>query len=256
MRRYDTSRRELFEQVERQHLLPLPSERFSFCELARVTVNIDYHVAFDFHFYSVPNQLRYETEPVVELRVTSTTIEVLFKNRRITSHARSYTGLQDGRRHPLTCLVEAADNIAYVTGDIEGVLKKGLVDYATIFSTLEEVESAESKERIKKYLAEIYKEYRGWYARIRRGRAPSSGSKQPRMYLSRSLTNCDSRDGRRASLGAVMAPPPIHGPRGGRSGSVDKRPRKSSTLVKANFPKHCTVLLAARPSSTPKEPHQ
>jgi transposase len=90
MRRYGASRRELFEQVERQHLLPLPSERFSFCEFARATVNIDYHVAFDFHFYSVPYQLRYETEPVVELRVTSTTIEVLFKNRRITSHARSY----------------------------------------------------------------------------------------------------------------------------------------------------------------------
>jgi hypothetical protein len=89
MRRYGASRRELFEQVERQHLLPLPRERFSFCEFARATINIDHHVAFDFHFYSVPYQLRYETEPVVELRVTSTTIEVLFKNRRITSHART-----------------------------------------------------------------------------------------------------------------------------------------------------------------------
>jgi transposase len=90
MRRYGASRRELFEQVERQHLQPLPAERFAYCVFARATVNIDYHVAYDDHAYSVPYQLRYEHDAVVDLRVTATTIEVLHKNRRVASHARSY----------------------------------------------------------------------------------------------------------------------------------------------------------------------
>jgi transposase len=94
MRRYGVSRRELFEQVERQHLQPLPPERFAYCTFARATVNIDYHVEHDDHFYSVPYQLRYEKDPVVDLRVTATTIEVLHKGRRVASHARSYVKYQ------------------------------------------------------------------------------------------------------------------------------------------------------------------
>lgn len=90
MRRYSMSRRELFERSERAHLRPLPSERFAYCSFERATINIDYHVAFDDHFYSVPCQLRYDHGPVVELRVTAGTIEVLHKNRRVASHARSY----------------------------------------------------------------------------------------------------------------------------------------------------------------------
>ena len=90
MRRYGMSRRELFERSERAHLRPLPSERFAYCSFERATINIDYHVAFDDHFYSVPYQLRYEHDPIVELRVTAGTIEVLYKNRRVASHARSY----------------------------------------------------------------------------------------------------------------------------------------------------------------------
>jgi transposase len=94
MRRYGMSRRELFERVERQHLQPLPSERFAYCTFVHATVNIDYHVECDDHFYSVPYQLRYEEKPVVELRVTAGTIEVLHKNRRVASHARSYAKYQ------------------------------------------------------------------------------------------------------------------------------------------------------------------
>jgi transposase len=41
----------------------------------------------DHHYYSVPYQLIKEQ---VDVRLTSTTVEVLFKNRRVASHARSY----------------------------------------------------------------------------------------------------------------------------------------------------------------------
>lgn len=100
MRRYGVSRRELFEGSERAHLQPLPSERFAYCSFERATVNIDYHIAYDEHFYSVPYQLRYEHDAVVELRVTAGTIEVLHKNRRVASHARSYA------KHRHTTLAE------------------------------------------------------------------------------------------------------------------------------------------------------
>lgn len=71
-------------------LQPLPSERFAYCTFVHAAVNIDYHVEYDDHFYSVPYQLCHEEPPFVELRVTTGTIEVLHKNRRVASHARSY----------------------------------------------------------------------------------------------------------------------------------------------------------------------
>jgi hypothetical protein len=50
-------------------------------------VNIDYHVAFEGHYYSVPHQ--HVGEPV-ELRITATTLEVLLRRVRIAAHARSH----------------------------------------------------------------------------------------------------------------------------------------------------------------------
>lgn len=90
MRQYGVSRRELFERVERVALLPLPTERFAYCDFAKATVNIDYHFVYDDHFYSVPYQLRYEKVPVVELRATANTIEVFYRNKRVASHIRNY----------------------------------------------------------------------------------------------------------------------------------------------------------------------
>ena len=49
-------------------------------------VNIDYHVAFEGHYYSVPHQ---HVGAAVELRVTATTLEVLLRRQRIAAHARS-----------------------------------------------------------------------------------------------------------------------------------------------------------------------
>jgi len=52
----------------------------------RAKVNIDYHVAFDTNFYSVPYNLVHE---VVEVRSTPTTVEILHKGQRVASHLRS-----------------------------------------------------------------------------------------------------------------------------------------------------------------------
>ena len=88
MRTYDASRRELFERLDKPALLPLAS-RFVYAEWTRCTVHIDYHVAVDGHFYSVPYELRIDDKHV-EARATVTTVEIFSKGRRVASHVRSY----------------------------------------------------------------------------------------------------------------------------------------------------------------------
>jgi transposase len=86
-RKLPGSRAEMFESVDRPALQPLPAERYSFAEWKPARVNIDYHVELDRHYYSVPYSL---VGQKVELRYTSTTVEVLHRGVRVASHPRSY----------------------------------------------------------------------------------------------------------------------------------------------------------------------
>ena len=83
----DTTRRQMFEDIDKPALNPLPSAPYIYAEWKKARVNIDYHIEFDRHYYSVPYQLRKEQ---VDVRYTETTLEVLFKNKRVASHRRSY----------------------------------------------------------------------------------------------------------------------------------------------------------------------
>lgn len=67
-------------------LRPLPVSAFVIAEWKKATVNIDYHVEFESNYYSVPHPL---IHPVVELRITRRTVEVLAKGKRVASHPRS-----------------------------------------------------------------------------------------------------------------------------------------------------------------------
>jgi transposase len=80
-------RAELFASLDRPALQALPTERYSFAEWKRAKVNIDYHVELDRHFYSVPYAL---VGRQVELRYTSTTVEIIHKGVRVASHPRGY----------------------------------------------------------------------------------------------------------------------------------------------------------------------
>lgn len=76
-----------------------------------------------------------------------------FKNDQATFDAlRNATGLSGYIRHPLTYLMEAADDIAYATGDLEDVLKKGLVDYDTILEVLKSIDDEASLKLVASYL--------------------------------------------------------------------------------------------------------
>lgn len=81
------TRRELFESLDRPELRPLPRRRYEHAQWASPKVNIDYHVAVEGHYYSVPYQLAHKR---VEARFTDFTVEVFFKGKRVASHRRSY----------------------------------------------------------------------------------------------------------------------------------------------------------------------
>jgi transposase len=87
MQKLGVSRRQLYEQLDRPVLKPLPTQRYEIADWKWCTVNIDYHVEVDHHFYSVQHPLRGER---VEARFTTSTVEIIYKGKRITSHRRSY----------------------------------------------------------------------------------------------------------------------------------------------------------------------
>lgn len=82
------SRKSLYEELDKPALRPLPTNTYEFCEFKKASINVDYHFAFEQHCYSVPFKYRFAK---VELRITSTTIEVFAEGKRIASHSRKYT---------------------------------------------------------------------------------------------------------------------------------------------------------------------
>ena len=89
LQRLGVSRRTLYERIDRPALRPLPATRYVVAEWKPCRVNIDYHVEVARHPYSVPYQLIHEQ---VEARFTTTTVELFYKGRRITSHRRRSDG--------------------------------------------------------------------------------------------------------------------------------------------------------------------
>lgn len=87
MKGYGKSRRELFEEVEKGALRPLPSERYRHREHCRMKAGFNYHVYLkaDMHYYSVPYRYRGER---VDVFYSEKTVEIYRKNERIALHPR------------------------------------------------------------------------------------------------------------------------------------------------------------------------
>ncbi len=86
MRVYGASRRELFDRYDKPALRPLPATRFVTSEWKTARINIDYHVEYDHHLYSVPCTLLRQS---VDIRATAMTVEIYLRGERVASHARS-----------------------------------------------------------------------------------------------------------------------------------------------------------------------
>jgi len=85
------SRKSAFESMDRPALNPLPVAPYQFAEWKKATVNVDYHIEVDRHYYSVAHAL---IKKKIDVRITDKTIECFYKNKRVASHIRSY---QKGR---------------------------------------------------------------------------------------------------------------------------------------------------------------
>ena len=91
-RHLGTSRRALFDEIERPALKPLPVEPYVYAEWKERKVAFDYHVEVEHHYYSVPYTLLRET---VWVRVAAQTVEVFHRGNRVAVHLRA----SSDRRH-------------------------------------------------------------------------------------------------------------------------------------------------------------
>jgi len=81
------SRRELYEQVDKPALKPLPATPYEFAIWKKARINIDYHIDYDGHYYSVSHHL-YPAD--VMIRATEKAIEIFLGGERVTLHPRSH----------------------------------------------------------------------------------------------------------------------------------------------------------------------
>jgi len=80
------SRLSQFETLEKPTLRPLPQLPYEFAEWKKATPGIDYHIALDNHYYSVPYTLIKKT---LDVRYTHHTIEAFYQGKRVASHLRN-----------------------------------------------------------------------------------------------------------------------------------------------------------------------
>lgn len=87
MKHIGSSRKDLYEKYEKPILGKLPQEPFEIYIWKKAKVNIDYHVEFERHYYSVPYSFIHKE---VEIRVTKDMVEIYNSNKKIITHKRSY----------------------------------------------------------------------------------------------------------------------------------------------------------------------
>jgi transposase len=80
------SRANLFAEIERLALRPLPAKSYEFATWRKAKVHLDYHVEVDHSFYSVPYKLIGKT---VEARLTANIIEIFHRQSLVATHRRS-----------------------------------------------------------------------------------------------------------------------------------------------------------------------
>jgi transposase len=81
------SRRELYEQVDKPALKPLPVTPYEFAIWKKAKISIDYHVDYDGHYYSVSHHL-YPADVMV--RAAEKTIAIFLSGEQVALHPRSH----------------------------------------------------------------------------------------------------------------------------------------------------------------------
>jgi transposase len=85
IRHLGKSRQELFDTLDRPALRPVPFKPYEYREFKLLKVSIDYHIALDHAFYSVPYQLIHKK---VEVWYSDTTVSICYEGREVALHPR------------------------------------------------------------------------------------------------------------------------------------------------------------------------
>jgi len=87
LQRYNYTRNELFNTLEKDALGKLPQDAYVYREYQKATVGNDYHVKLHGHYYSVPNNL---VKNEIDIWYTTNMIECYYQGKCIAKHVRSY----------------------------------------------------------------------------------------------------------------------------------------------------------------------
>jgi len=79
-------RKELFEQLDKPVLKPLPATPYEYTDIHRAKVGIDYHVLYREHFYSVPHV---HVGHQVYVHATQRLVRIYYQNECIAQHVKS-----------------------------------------------------------------------------------------------------------------------------------------------------------------------
>lgn len=80
------SRQSQFELLDKPAMKPLPAKPYQYTQFKLARVNIDYHIEYDKHYYSVPHHL---VKHQVDVQATRDTVTLQFKGKLIATHVRS-----------------------------------------------------------------------------------------------------------------------------------------------------------------------
>ncbi|VAX05751.1 Mobile element protein [hydrothermal vent metagenome] len=81
------TRAQWFESLDKPALKPLPRHPYEYTDIKTVKVNIDYHVQYDGHLYSIPHHLVGER---IELHAKAHQIRLYFQHQQVAVHVRSH----------------------------------------------------------------------------------------------------------------------------------------------------------------------
>jgi hypothetical protein len=117
MRGGGTTRRTLFEQLDRPALQSLPPTPYGYADWKRCRVNLDYHIEIAKHFYSVPFRLLRQE---VEARITAKTVEIFHRGKLVATICATCARI-DPPQWSSTCRVRIG---AIATGRMSGTSAK------------------------------------------------------------------------------------------------------------------------------------
>lgn len=83
---YPDNRLDLFNELDKPYLRPLPQQRYVYREYKKVRVSGDYHIELNRHYYSVPHKLIGQE---VDVWYTASLVECFHKNICVAKHIKS-----------------------------------------------------------------------------------------------------------------------------------------------------------------------